>query len=259
MLTAVTQVRTLLPFPRLRIDTDSGSEFLNAELLAHCEQEHLTFTRGRPAVKNDQCHVEQKNGAVVREAVGCARLVGVQAYQQLREVYQILRLVVNGFQPSLKLQAKVLRGEQMHRVYDAAQTPLQRLLDSGILSEDRQRDLREWVRQIDPLALSERLDALRYALLCGADGRAWHQPAPPWLFARPFPCQYPRKNLSGQVAARRLRAARRSGTGLLSTQPLRPLRCFFMDPALFIRPEVRPVKSLASRMHPGRSRGARPS
>ena len=60
----------------------------------------------------------------------------------------------------------------------------------GVLSEDRQRDLREWVRQIDPLALSERLDALRYALLCGADGRAWHQPRSPlWgaLYSVPLP------------------------------------------------------------------------
>src|SRR5258706_10688020 len=36
--------------------------------------------------------LHQKNGAVVRKAVGCARLVGVQASQQLREVYQVLRL-----------------------------------------------------------------------------------------------------------------------------------------------------------------------
>jgi len=60
----------------------------------------------------------------------------------------------------------------MRRVYDVAQTPLQRLLASGVLSEDRQRDLRERVQQIDPLTLSERLDARRYALLCGADGPA---------------------------------------------------------------------------------------
>ena len=235
VLTALEQARKLLPFPLLGIDTDSGSEFLNAELLAHCEQEHLTFTRGRPAVKNDQCHVEQKNGAVVREAVGCARLVGVQVYQQLREVYQILRLVVNCFQLSLKLQAKVLRGEQVRRVYDAARTPLQRLLASGVLSEDRQRDLREWVRQIDPLALSERLDAQRYALLCGADGRAWHQPDLPFGWSVPFLCQRPRKNLSGQVTGKRHRAARREDTRLLKAQPLHPLRRFFMDSALFIR------------------------
>lgn len=150
----------------VEIDTDSGSEFLTEEMIAYCEQERLTFTRGRQAVKNDQAHVEQKNGAVVREAVGCVRLVGRHAHDQLREVYRALRLVVNCLQPSLKLQVKVRRGEQVRRVYDTAQTPLQRLLVSGVLPEDRQRDLHEWVQQIDPLALSEYLDALRHALLC---------------------------------------------------------------------------------------------
>src|SRR5258708_29473811 len=161
------QARMLFPFPLLGIDTDSGSEFLNAEMIAYCEQEQLTFTRGRPGIKNDQCHVEQKNGAVVREAVGCARLVGVQAYYQLGEVYRALRLVVNCFQPSLKLQAKVPQGKWLRRVYDVAQTPLQRLLASGVLPEDRQRDLAPRVQQVDPLTLREYLDVLRHALLAG--------------------------------------------------------------------------------------------
>ncbi len=168
VLVALAQARMLFPFPLLGIDTDSGSEFLNGELIAYCEQEQLTFIRGRPAVKNDQCHVEQKNGAVVRKAVGCTRLVGGQAYNQLGEVYRVLRLMVNYFQPSLKLQAKVPQGDRVCRVHDVAQTPLQRLLASGVLPEDRQRALRERIQQIDPLALSEYLDALRHALLCGA-------------------------------------------------------------------------------------------
>ena len=134
VLAALEQARKLFPFLLLGIDTDSGSEFLNEELIAYCEQKRLTFTRGHPGVKNDQCHVEQKNGAVVREAVGRVRLAGVQAYLQLYEVYQVLRLVVNCFQPSLKLQACLPRSDRVHRVYDVAQTPLQRLLASGMLS-----------------------------------------------------------------------------------------------------------------------------
>ncbi len=97
------------------------------------------------------------------------RLEGARAYQNLREVYRALRLVVNGFQPSFKLQAKVLQEDRIRRVYDEAQTPLQRVLASGILSEEQQQELSIWVQQIDPLALSEHLDALRYALLCVAD------------------------------------------------------------------------------------------
>lgn len=103
----------------------------------------------------------------MRETVGHVRLVGAQAYSQLREVYRALRLVVNCFQPSFKLQAKVLKGEQVHCVYEAAQTPLQRLLASGVLSETRQRELSKRVEQVDPLTLSEHLDALRHALLSG--------------------------------------------------------------------------------------------
>jgi len=165
---ALEQARVLFPFPLRGIDTDSGSEFLNEALIAHCEHHQLTFTRGRSGVKEDQAHVEQKNGAVVRKAIGYMRLEGVHAYHQLREVYRALRLVVNCFQPSFKLQEKISEGDRVRRVYDVAQTPLQRLLASGGLFEKQQEELRVHIQQIDPLALSEHLDALRYALWCGA-------------------------------------------------------------------------------------------
>ena len=105
----------------------------------------------------------------------CARRWAVRGWwgcrptHQLREVYRALRLVVNCFQPSLKLQAKVPKGDRVRRVYDVAQTPLATTAGlSESCSEDRQRDLRERVQQIDPLALSEHLDALRHALWCVA-------------------------------------------------------------------------------------------
>jgi hypothetical protein len=55
---ALDRARQLLPFPLLGLDTDNGVEFLNAELLAYCQREQVTFTRGRTANKNDQCFVE---------------------------------------------------------------------------------------------------------------------------------------------------------------------------------------------------------
>jgi hypothetical protein len=68
---ALQQARLLFPFPILGIDTDKGGEFINESLIAYCEQEQITLTRGRPYLKNDQCCVEQKNGAIVR---GCRGL-----------------------------------------------------------------------------------------------------------------------------------------------------------------------------------------
>ncbi len=126
VLLALQQARAFFPFPILGLDTDNGCEFINEDLRAYCEAEQITFTRGREGLKNDQCHVEQKNGAIVRQVVGYARLEGARAYQQLCEVYQALRLYINGFQPSMKLQAKH-DGRTVRRVYDAAKPPLQPL------------------------------------------------------------------------------------------------------------------------------------
>jgi hypothetical protein len=68
VLAAFQRARTLFPFPILGFDTDNGGEFLNEKGVAYCEQEQITFTRGRPYQKRDQCFVEQKNGAIVRKA-----------------------------------------------------------------------------------------------------------------------------------------------------------------------------------------------
>ena len=91
VLQGLTRVRQLLPFPLLGFDTDNGGEFLNAELLSYCEQEEITFTRGRPYTSNDQCFVEQKNGSIVRQLVGYDRFEGERAYRQLAELYRAVR------------------------------------------------------------------------------------------------------------------------------------------------------------------------
>jgi hypothetical protein len=87
VLAALQRARSLLPFPILGLDTDNGGEFLNTILLSYCQQEQITFTRSRPECPNDNCHVEQKNGAVVRKIVGHDRLVSTLASQQLGELY----------------------------------------------------------------------------------------------------------------------------------------------------------------------------
>jgi hypothetical protein len=133
VLAAVQHARSLFPFPLLGIDTDNGAEVINDLMVGYCEQEHLTFTRGRPRVKNDQCFVEEKNRTIVRQVVGYDRFVGEQAFRQLEELYRALRLYVNCFQPSMKLRSKQRNGKKISCCYDPAKTPLQRLLLSGIL------------------------------------------------------------------------------------------------------------------------------
>jgi hypothetical protein len=154
----------LLPFPILGLDTDNGGEFINDLLLAYCEQQHITFTRGRVAKKNDQCFVEQKNGSVVRQVVGYDRFEGEPAYRQLAELYRALRLYVNFFQPSMKLQEKIRDGSRVRRTYDQAATPWQRLVTAGVLDAGRRERLETIYQALDPVVLLRQIDVLQDAL-----------------------------------------------------------------------------------------------
>jgi hypothetical protein len=55
VLAALPRARVLFPFPILGLDTDNGGEFINEEVAAYCVREQITFTRGRPYEKRDQC------------------------------------------------------------------------------------------------------------------------------------------------------------------------------------------------------------
>lgn len=154
---ALARGRQLLPFPLLGLDTDNGSEFLNGELLAYCEREQITFTRGRASRKNDQCYVEQKNGSIVRQLVGYDRFEGQRAYRQLTELSRAVRLYVNFFQPSMKLHTKRREGSRVHRTYDAAQTPFQRLHHAKILTTEQEERLTGIYQALDPVRLRRQL------------------------------------------------------------------------------------------------------
>src|SRR5947207_4495341 len=97
------ELRKLLPFALLGLDTDNDSVFMNETVRDYCQQVGIEFTRCRPYRKNDQAWVEQKNGAVVRRAIGYRRFEGLEAAARLARLYGAMRLVVNFFQPSFKL------------------------------------------------------------------------------------------------------------------------------------------------------------
>jgi len=137
---AIEQVRKRLPFPLLGIDSDNGSEFINHLLKRWCDDNKITFTRCRPYKKNDQCHVEQKNGAVVRPLVGYARYEGAAICAHLNKLYQTHRLCLNFFEPSMKLIGKTRNGARVKKSYDQAQTPWRRF--EGILAQDKEGQAR---------------------------------------------------------------------------------------------------------------------
>ncbi|MHB8426057.1 MAG: integrase catalytic domain-containing protein [Gammaproteobacteria bacterium] len=158
------QVRRLLPMPLIGMDTDNGGEFINHQVIAYCEREKITFTRSRAYTKNDQCFVEQKNGSIVRQLVGYDRFEGERAYRQLAELYRAVRLYVNGFQPSMKLRTKHRTGTHVRRTYDLAQTPLQRLLASGVVPAAGADRLATIFAALDPVLLLRQMETLQDAL-----------------------------------------------------------------------------------------------
>lgn len=168
VIAALKRAQHLLPFPILGIDTDNGAEFINVELLTFCQREEITFTRGRPKRSNDQCYVEQKNGQIVRQVVGYDRFVGEFPYRQLAELYRALRVYVNCFQPSMKLQEKQRDGEKVRKKYDQAQTPMQRLLATDILSSSKKQELLRITQALDPIRLLQQLEQLQKALFLHA-------------------------------------------------------------------------------------------
>ena len=155
---ALNSLRGRLPVPLLGLDTDNGSEFINYEMLRYCQREQITFTRSRVNRKNDQAFVEEKNGSVVRRLIGYDRYEGLGAWRALIQLYEILRLYVNFFQPSMKLIEKQRDGARVKKRYDRAQTPYQRIIASGYLTKRKRERIESLYWKLDPVTLLKELE-----------------------------------------------------------------------------------------------------
>lgn len=171
---ALERLRLTLPFPLRGIDTDNGSEFINALLIAFCTDHGIEFTRSRPYHKNDQAWVEQKNGSVVRRLVGYGRLEGIAAGEALSRLYSASRLFVNFFQPSFKLAEKTRVGTHVSKRYHAPETPCARLLASPAIAEPMKDRLRAVLATLDPLRLLDEIRTVQHHLAALAAGERVH-------------------------------------------------------------------------------------
>lgn len=176
---AIQRIQTRIPFDLLGLDTDNGSEFINYALFHFCQEEEITFTRCRPYKKNDQCFVEQKNGAIIRRFVGYDRFTGLPPYRALIALYQHLGPYVNFFQPSLKLISKKRKGSKVYRKYDQAQTPYQRILADKAISPLAKQKLTNLYQSLDPLDLKSHIQIFQEQLWQHADLRSFRYPKSP--------------------------------------------------------------------------------
>ena len=156
---ALNEIMAGLPFRLLGVDADNGSEFINWHLKRWCDEKQIQLTRGRPYKKDDNAHIEQKNWTHVRKLLGWDRYDSRAAVEAINAVYrQELRLWMNLYLPSVKLMKKVRVGSKVRRVYSPAQTPFERVLESGQVNARRVAELRKLRSTLDPFQLASSID-----------------------------------------------------------------------------------------------------
>jgi hypothetical protein len=75
---ALSHIKISAFLPVLEFHSDNGSGFINNATEIWYKDNCIPFYKKPRPQKNDNCFVEQKNSAVVREYVGYARLEGFQ-------------------------------------------------------------------------------------------------------------------------------------------------------------------------------------
>ncbi len=153
------RLRTALPFALQGIDSDNGSEFINAHLYRYCRRRQIQFTRGRPYKKDDNAHIEQKNWTHVRKLMGYVRYDSEAAVAAMNAVYADLRLLQNLFLPSVKLITKERVGARVRRRYDQPQIPLDRVRACSEADPAKVQALVALRARLDPFQLAQRIDA----------------------------------------------------------------------------------------------------
>jgi len=172
---ALQDIITHLPFQLRGIDSDNGSEFINAHLLRYCQTHKITFTRSRPYRKNDNCFVEQKNYSIVRKTVGYYKYDTPEELVLLNQIYRYLRLYTNFFLPAMNMIEKVRIGSRVKKTYDQPATPYHRVLAlPDVPREDKELVQRQY-HQLNPAALKRTISHLQDQLFALASRKQRNQ------------------------------------------------------------------------------------
>lgn len=157
IIAAVDEVKQDLPFELKGMDSDGGSEFINWHMVRYCENHGLFFTRSRPYMKNDNAYVEQKNNTHIRKWIGYGRYDTPEQVEAINDLYRNeLRLFNNFFRPVMKILSKEkVNNSVCKKVYDVAQTPYQRLMDSNQIPEAKKQELEKLYLSLNPVELKK--------------------------------------------------------------------------------------------------------
>lgn len=160
VLTQITAIQKVLPFPIRGFDCDNGSEFLNWHLLRYFEEQKqpVKFTRSRPYHSNDNAHVEQKNWSHVRQLFGYDRFADQRLVNLMNDLYaNEFSLFGNFFCPTLKLESKSRVGSKWVKKHSKPITPTQRLINHPDIGEEQKVKLAELQKTLNPFTLQKQI------------------------------------------------------------------------------------------------------
>jgi hypothetical protein len=166
VLEAMDEVVARLPFPLVGLDTDNGGEFINHALIKWAGEKDIYFTRSRPYKSNDNAHVEQKNGDVVRRHAFHYRYDTAAELKLLNTLYALVRVRLNLFTATTKaIGWRSNKHGKKTRIYDKPRTPYHRVIDSGILTEAKAAELAELMDITNPADLTRGITTIQTQLI----------------------------------------------------------------------------------------------
>ncbi len=156
-------------FPVIHFHPDNDKSILSLLLkkLKSGNNGVYDLSRSRPYQKNDNAHVEQKNGDKIRKLVGYHRYGTEWEVELLNRIYDKADMIDNFFIPSAKLKKKVYnaRGKVVKKIYEKPLTPYRRILNSKDVTEKIKWELKLIYNSLNLVKLKKELDALLEELM----------------------------------------------------------------------------------------------
>ncbi|WP_444309154.1 integrase catalytic domain-containing protein [Mycobacterium marinum] len=155
-----------IPYGITGLDFDNGTEFLNVPVIAWAGNKGIYFTRSRPYKKNDQATIESKNNHLVRKYAFYYRYDTTDERAVLNRLWKLVNERLNYLTPTIKPIGYTSSADgRRRRLYDAPQTPLQRLLAAGVLSPAQQAELIAYRDGLNPAKIGREIADLQNRLL----------------------------------------------------------------------------------------------
>jgi hypothetical protein len=151
-------IRKQMYFPLLGVHPDTGSEFINEKVIGWCDEKTINISRSRPNHKNDNMHVEERNGHVIRKMIGYITLNCREAVDALNDVYEISNPYRFHFVAVRRMIEKEKLSSRYRRKYEKkAMTPYQRILEHKDVSNEIKEKLRIAHTKLNPRVLKREI------------------------------------------------------------------------------------------------------